>query len=331
MADNAAAIVGVEILAAAQGCDFHAPLTSSDDLERVRATVRRRVPRLDDDRYLHPDLLAATALVREGALIAGLETPLPSITGATSERDWLTIRRGSAPLVLSIPHAGIDIPAEIETRLASPWLGRKDTDWWVDRLYEFAATLDATIMRTAISRTVIDVNRDPSGAFALPRPGDDRALPDHDVRRRATLSRRRGAGCERDRETRGAVVRCPITRHYRLSWSGYAECTSGSCFTTAIRSARRFRACSKAFCPYFNIGTNAGVSCAPELTSGGGSRVRRDVVQPRDQRPLSGGLHHPPSWEPASGRPRDPDGARLPGLSARTDRACRRDKLASSF
>ncbi len=82
MAENAAAILGVEILAAAQGCDFHAPLTSSDDLERVRAAVRSRVPRLEDDRYLHPDLQAATALVREGALIAGLETPLPSIIGA---------------------------------------------------------------------------------------------------------------------------------------------------------------------------------------------------------------------------------------------------------
>jgi histidine ammonia-lyase len=82
MAENAAVILGVEILAAAQGCDFHAPLKSSDDLERVRATVRSRVPHLDDDRYLHPDLLAATALVREGALIEGLETPLPSMTGA---------------------------------------------------------------------------------------------------------------------------------------------------------------------------------------------------------------------------------------------------------
>jgi histidine ammonia-lyase len=80
MAENAAAIVGVEVLAAAQGCDFHAPLTSSDDLERVRATVRRRVPHLDDDRYLHSDLLAATALIREGTIITGLETPLPSIT-----------------------------------------------------------------------------------------------------------------------------------------------------------------------------------------------------------------------------------------------------------
>ncbi len=54
MAENAAAIVGIEILAAAQGCDFHAPLSSSDDLERVRAAVRQRVPRLEGDRYLEP-------------------------------------------------------------------------------------------------------------------------------------------------------------------------------------------------------------------------------------------------------------------------------------
>jgi histidine ammonia-lyase len=82
MAENVGAILGVEILAATQGCDFHAPLKSSADLERVRSTVRARVPRLDDDRYLYPDLKAATILVREGALLAGLETNLPSLTGA---------------------------------------------------------------------------------------------------------------------------------------------------------------------------------------------------------------------------------------------------------
>jgi histidine ammonia-lyase len=84
MALNAAAIVGIEILAAAQGCDFHAPLLSSNDLERVRATVRQRVPRLDADRYMSPELVAATALVRAGSLIAGLETPLPSVIGAST-------------------------------------------------------------------------------------------------------------------------------------------------------------------------------------------------------------------------------------------------------
>ena len=82
MAENAAAILGVEILAAAQGCDFHTPLTSSADLERVRAAVRARVPRLENDRYLNPDLRAATALVRDGSLLVALETALPSIIGA---------------------------------------------------------------------------------------------------------------------------------------------------------------------------------------------------------------------------------------------------------
>lgn len=69
MAENVAAILGIELLAAAQGCDFRAPLRSSEALERVRAAVRRDVPHLDDDRYLHPDIQVATFLVRSGRLI----------------------------------------------------------------------------------------------------------------------------------------------------------------------------------------------------------------------------------------------------------------------
>ena len=50
MAGNAANVVAIELLAAAQGCDFHAPLRSSEPLERVRALLRARVPHLEDDR-----------------------------------------------------------------------------------------------------------------------------------------------------------------------------------------------------------------------------------------------------------------------------------------
>src|SRR5579875_2939113 len=81
---------------------------------------------------------------------------------------WLQIDRGDAPLIVSLPHTGADIPPEIETGLVSPWLARQDTDWWVDRLYAFAAELGATRVRTTISRTVVDVNRDPSGASLYP-------------------------------------------------------------------------------------------------------------------------------------------------------------------
>ncbi|HXS07073.1 MAG TPA: N-formylglutamate deformylase [Rhizomicrobium sp.] len=82
--------------------------------------------------------------------------------------DWLSVRRGEAPLILSFPHTGTFLPPEVEQHLVSPWLARKDTDWGIDRLYDFAADLDATIIRTAISRTVIDVNRDPAGKSLYP-------------------------------------------------------------------------------------------------------------------------------------------------------------------
>ena len=68
MAENAAEVVGIELLAAAQGCDFHAPLRSSPALEAVRARLRAVVPPLEDDRLLAPDIAAATALVRDGAI-----------------------------------------------------------------------------------------------------------------------------------------------------------------------------------------------------------------------------------------------------------------------
>jgi histidine ammonia-lyase len=79
MLDNATAIVGIELLAAAQGCDFRAPLRSSAPLERVRARVRAGIPHLDDDRYLHPELIAAAALVRSGAVAEAAGVPLPSV------------------------------------------------------------------------------------------------------------------------------------------------------------------------------------------------------------------------------------------------------------
>jgi histidine ammonia-lyase len=83
MIDNAAGVIGVELLAAAQGCDFHAPLRSSAPLEALRALVRAEVPHLDDDRHFHPDMEKAIRLVRSGAAIeAAGAVALPDLTGA---------------------------------------------------------------------------------------------------------------------------------------------------------------------------------------------------------------------------------------------------------
>ncbi|HJQ59102.1 MAG TPA: histidine ammonia-lyase [Vineibacter sp.] len=82
MIDNATAVIGIELLAAAQGCDFHTPLQSSAALEAVRAVIRREVPHLDDDRHLHPDMDKAIAMVRAGALADAVgRDVLPEIIG----------------------------------------------------------------------------------------------------------------------------------------------------------------------------------------------------------------------------------------------------------
>jgi histidine ammonia-lyase len=69
MVENAMAVIAIEMLAAAQGCDFHAPLTSSAALEAVRTRIRADVAHLDDDRYFHTDIAKAIALVRSGAVV----------------------------------------------------------------------------------------------------------------------------------------------------------------------------------------------------------------------------------------------------------------------
>ncbi|MDP3841867.1 MAG: histidine ammonia-lyase [Oxalobacteraceae bacterium] len=68
MAHNTATIVGIELLAAAQGIDFHRPLTSSPALEKVHSLLRAQVPVYGSDRFFAPDIEAAKQLVLSGAL-----------------------------------------------------------------------------------------------------------------------------------------------------------------------------------------------------------------------------------------------------------------------
>ena len=81
---------------------------------------------------------------------------------------WIQVTRGDAPLIVSMPHTGEQLVPEMERQLVSPWLARKDTDWHIEKLYDFVPEMGATVVRTLLSRTVIDVNRDPSGASLYP-------------------------------------------------------------------------------------------------------------------------------------------------------------------
>lgn len=82
--------------------------------------------------------------------------------------DWLEVHRGNAPLVVSFPHTGTELPGNLADRFVSPWLANRDVDWWVHQLYEFVRGLGATTVRTRISRSVIDVNRRPDGESLYP-------------------------------------------------------------------------------------------------------------------------------------------------------------------
>ena len=78
MLDNAAAVIGVELLAAAQGIDFHRPARSSQPLEEMHAELRARVPFYSADRYLSADMQTAQTWVRSGRFVDLLDGILPS-------------------------------------------------------------------------------------------------------------------------------------------------------------------------------------------------------------------------------------------------------------
>ena len=79
MVANLERILGIEALCAAQGIEFRAPLATSAPLQATLARLRATVPSLEEDRYLAPDLEAAAALVRDGALTAAAGTAFPEL------------------------------------------------------------------------------------------------------------------------------------------------------------------------------------------------------------------------------------------------------------
>jgi histidine ammonia-lyase len=68
MTANLDAIIALEWLTAAQGMDFHAPLTSTALLETAKARLRAKIPKLDDDRFFAPDIARATEMIGQGIL-----------------------------------------------------------------------------------------------------------------------------------------------------------------------------------------------------------------------------------------------------------------------
>ncbi len=72
---------------------------------------------------------------------------------------------GTTPLLVSCPHVGTHIPADIAARMTPAAHDLADTDWHIERLYGFARDLGASMLVATHSRYVIDLNRPPDGSI----------------------------------------------------------------------------------------------------------------------------------------------------------------------
>jgi N-formylglutamate deformylase len=173
---------------------------------------------------------------------------------------WLSVERSDAPLILAFPHGGSEL-GEDEAQFRSRWWAIRDADWHIFDLYRGLA--DATLIRTDMSRSLVDCNRDPSGASLYPgqattglcptetfdgeplyRPGE---APDIAARRAAWF------------DPYHAVLQAEIDRLRAL----HPHIVVYDCHSIRSRVPRLF----DGELPELNIGTDHGATCDPALTS----------------------------------------------------------------
>lgn len=171
------------------------------------------------------------------------------------------IVQGNSPIVLGLPHTGTYVPDEIMADLNPLGRGLDDTDWHIHTLYD-GVLAGATTVRATFHRYVIDANRDPSGASLYPgqnttglvpltdfdgkdiwtNPPDEMAVKERQEAFHRPYHAALQAELERVRDLHGIAI--------------LYDCHS-------IRSRIPFL--FDGTLPDFNIGTNMGTTCAPEI------------------------------------------------------------------
>jgi N-formylglutamate deformylase len=88
-----------------------------------------------------------------------------------------SLQRGSVPLLVSMPHIGVEIPMDLQQGYTPEALGVEDTDWHLQTLYSFLPTLGASVLTPRYSRYVIDLNRPPDDAAMYPGAANTELCP----------------------------------------------------------------------------------------------------------------------------------------------------------
>ncbi len=178
--------------------------------------------------------------------------------------DLFTIQRGGAPLIVNVPHAGTYLPDAIGSEMTAAGRAVPDTDWHVEKLYDFVPAFGATLMAATHSRYVVDLNRDPSGVALYQNASNTEICPTttfHDapiyLEGRAPTVDAVNVRQEKYFHPYHAALQTEIERIQRIH--GYAILLDGH---SIVSKAPRFFA---GRLPDLNLGTVDGASCGKEI------------------------------------------------------------------
>jgi len=171
------------------------------------------------------------------------------------------IARGDSPVVLGLPHTGTHVPDEIMADLNPRGRGLDDTDWHIHRLYD-GLLAGATTVRATFHRYVIDANRDPSGVSLYPGQNTTGLVPLTDFEGQDIWD---SAPTEADIEARRAAYHAPYHTALEAELARVKEIHGIAILYDCHSIRSRIPFLFDGTLPDFNIGTNLGTTCAPEI------------------------------------------------------------------
>lgn len=171
------------------------------------------------------------------------------------------ITRGDGPIILGLPHTGTWLPEEVASRLNARGLQLSDTDWHIHRLYD-GLLPGVTTVRATFHRYVVDANRDPSGASLYPGQNTTGLVP---------LTDFDGAPIWADppREAEINARRTAFHAPYHAALQAEMDRVRARHGVAILYDCHSIRSVIPhlfdGLLPDFNIGTNAGTTCAAAI------------------------------------------------------------------
>ena len=178
--------------------------------------------------------------------------------------DLFRFRRGSSPLIVSMPHTGTHVPEWLAPRLSAAARPVPDTDWHLERLYDFVDDLGASVLVATHSRYVVDLNRPPDNTNLY--PGQDTTgivpldtfhrepiyLPGFPPSEEEVAKRIETYWRPYHQQLRAAITDVKAKHGYALLWDAHSIFSELPRFFTGKLTD-------------LNLGTADGKSCAPEI------------------------------------------------------------------